>query len=584
MKKTKIVCTIGPASESKDVFRQLVINGLNVARLNFSHGDHEEHGRRINTIKEVRWELNRSIAILLDTKGSEIRTGKFKDGETELKEGQSFTITTRDVLGDNTISSVSYDGLVKDISIGDAILIDDGLVGLKVKKIINDTDIECIVENGGIISNHKGVNVPKVKLNLPAITEKDRLDIKFGIKEDVDFIAASFIRKASDVLAIREILEDNDVHHIQIISKIENQEGLDNIDDIIKVSDGIMVARGDLGVEIPTEEIPLAQKEIIKKCNKAGKPVITATQMLDSMIRNPRPTRAEATDVANAIFDGTDAIMLSGETAMGKYPVEAVKIMNDIAKRTESAIDYESLLEAKAVEKETLVTDAISYATCRIAADLGASAILTVTGTGFTARMVSKFRPAVTIIAAVTDEHIRRRLSLSWGVYTVLTKRLHSTDDMISVSVDKALEAELINNGDLVVITAGVPVGATGTTNLIKVHTVGEVILLGTAIGSESITGRVTIVNNIDDYDRVKSGDILVAKYTDKELVPLMEKASAIITEEGGLTSHGAIVGLNLHKTTLVGAYMATRKLKDGEIITIDAKGGLVYRGKARVF
>ena len=584
MKKTKIVCTIGPASESKDIFRQLAINGLDVARLNFSHGDHEEHGQRINTIKEVRWELSKPIAILLDTKGSEIRTGKFKDGEIELKEGQNFIITTRDVLGDDTISNVSYDGLPGDISAGDAILIDDGLVGLKVKKVINDTDIECVVENGGAVSNHKGVNVPKVKLNLPAITEKDKSDIKFGIEKDVDFIAASFIRKASDVLAIREILEDSDVHHIQIISKIENQEGLDNIDEIIRVSDGIMIARGDLGVEIPTEEIPLAQKEIIKKCNRAGKPVITATQMLDSMMRNPRPTRAEVTDVANAIFDGTDAIMLSGETAIGKYPVGAVKIMSDIAKRTESAIDYEELLGAKAVEKETLVTDAISYATCRIAADLGASAVLTATSTGFTARMVSKFRPAVTIIAAVTDEHVRRRLSLSWGVYTVLTKRFHSTDDVIVASVNRALEAELINNGDLIVITAGVPVGATGTTNLIKVHTIGEVILSGTVIGDESITGKVAIVNNADDYAKVKSGDILVAKYTDKELVPLMEKASAIITEEGGLTSHGAIVGLNLHKTTLVGAYMATEKLNDGEIITIDAKGGLVYRGKARVF
>ena len=340
MKKTKIVCTIGPASESKDVFRQLVINGLDVARLNFSHGDHEEHGQRINTIKEVRWELNRPIAILLDTKGAEIRTGKFKDGEIELVEGQNFIITTRDVLGDNTISNVSYDGLPEDVGVGDTILIDDGLVGLKVKKIVNDTDIECIVENGGAVSNHKGVNVPNVKLNLPAVTEKDKSDIKFGIEKDVDFIAASFIRKASDVLAIREILENSDVHHIQIISKIENQEGLDNIDEIIRVSDGIMIARGDLGVEIPTEEIPLAQKEIIKKCNRAGKPVITATQMLDSMMRNPRPTRAEVTDVANAIFDGTDAIMLSGETAIGKYPVGAVKIMSDIAKRTESAIDY----------------------------------------------------------------------------------------------------------------------------------------------------------------------------------------------------------------------------------------------------
>lgn len=584
MRKTKIVCTIGPASESKDVFRELVLNGLNVARLNFSHGDYEEHEQRVNTIKEVRWELNEPVAILLDTKGPEIRTGKFKNSEVELEEGQTFTITTRDISGDNTICNVSYDGLPKDVNEGDTILIDDGLVGLRIKKIINDTDIECIVENGGVISNNKGVNVPMAKLNLPAITEKDKSDVKFGIKKDVDFIAVSFIRKASDVLAIREILEDNDVYHIQIISKIENREGLDNIDEIIRASDGIMIARGDLGVEISTEEIPLAQKEIIKKCNRAGKPVITATQMLDSMIRNPRPTRAEATDVANAIFDGTDAIMLSGETAIGKYAVDAVKTMDSIARRTEEAIDYRRLLGDKAVEKETLVTDAISYATCKIAADLGASAILTATSSGFTARMVSKFRPAVTIIAAVTDEHIKRRLSLSWGVYSVLTKRFHSTDDVIVASVDKALEAKFINNGDIVVITAGVPVGTIGTTNLIKVHTVGEVILIGTAIGDKSVTGRVAIINDRDDYDKVKDGDILVARYTDKDLVPLIEKASAIITEEGGLTSHGAIVGLNLQKTTLVGAYMATRKLNDGEIITIDATAGLVYRGKTRVF
>ncbi|HZJ76977.1 MAG TPA: pyruvate kinase [Oscillospiraceae bacterium] len=584
MRKTKIVCTVGPASESKDVFKELVLNGLNVARLNFSHGDYEEHGQRINTIKEVRWELNEPVAILLDTKGPEIRTGKFKNSDVELEEGQIFTITTRDMLGDNTICNISYAGLPKDINAGDTILIDDGLVGLRVKKIINSTDIECIVENGGVISDNKGVNVPMAKLNLPAITEKDKYDIKFGIKNDVDFIAVSFIRKASDVLAIREILENNDVYHIQIISKIENREGLDNIDEIIRASDGIMIARGDLGVEISTEEIPLAQKEIIKKCNKAGKPVITATQMLDSMIRNPRPTRAEATDVANAIFDGTDAIMLSGETAIGKYAVGAVKTMDRIAKRTEEAIDYIKLLGDKAVEKETLVTDAISYATCKIAADLGASAVLTATSSGFTARMVSKFRPAVTIIAAVTDEHIRRRLSLSWGVYSVLTKRFHSTDDVIVASVDKALEAKLINNGDLVVITAGVPVGATGTTNLIKVHIVGEVILLGTAIGDKSVTGRVVIINNEDDYDKVESGDILVARYTEKDMVPLMEKVSAIITEESGLTSHAAIVGLNLQKTTLVGAHMATRKLNDGELITIDATAGLVYRGKTRVF
>lgn len=584
MKKTKIVCTIGPASENKEVFKQLVLNGLNVARLNFSHGSHEEHRERIEMIKEVREELNEPVAILLDTKGPEIRTGKFKDPEVELKEGQKFTVTTRDVLGDHSICSVSYKGLANDVKPGDTILIDDGLVGLRVENIVDGTDIECTVENAGVVKNNKGVNVPGVKINLPAITEKDISDIKFGIEMDIDFIAASFVRKAADVLAIREILEAENADHIQIISKIENQEGMDNLDEIIEVSDGLMVARGDLGVEIPTEEIPLAQKEMIKKCNKAGKPVITATQMLDSMIRNPRPTRAEVTDVANAIFDGTDAIMLSGETAAGKYPIDAVKVMANIAKRAEASIDYHNLLKTKSIEREISVTDAISHATCTTAADLDASAILTATSSGYTTRMVSKFRPSAPIIAATTKESVRRRLSLIWGVQSILTEQLQSTDDIINISVQKALEAKLINNGDLIVITAGVPVGVAGTTNLIKVHIVGEVILTGTGIGRKAATGRVVVIDDLNgDYSKVQKGDILVTRFTDKDMVEAMERAGAIITEEGGLTSHSAIVGLNLGKPTLVGAHMATEKLKDGDIVTVDTIRGLVYSGETRV-
>ncbi|MDW7677523.1 MAG: pyruvate kinase, partial [Bacillota bacterium] len=386
MKKTKIVCTLGPASESKEVFEQLVIHGLNVARLNFSHGTHEEHQARIDTIKAVRREMNIPVAILLDTKGPEIRTGKFAEPEVTLDEGQDFVITTRDVLGDNAICNVSYENLPGDVKKGNIILIDDGLVAMEVMEIRDKTDILCRVLNGGVVKNHKGVNIPGVRINLPAITDKDREDIEFGIRNNIDFIAASFVRKAADVIAIREILEQNDAGFIHIISKIENQEGMDNLDEIIAASDGIMVARGDLGVEIPTEEIPHAQKTMIKKCNRVGKPVITATQMLDSMIRNPRPTRAEVTDVANAIFDGTDAIMLSGETAAGKYPVEAVEMMSVIAKRTEAAIDYRGLLRSKDIEKETSITDAISNATCNIAQDLGASAIVTATSSGHTAR------------------------------------------------------------------------------------------------------------------------------------------------------------------------------------------------------
>lgn len=584
MKKTKIVCTIGPASEKKEVLAQLIKNGLNVARLNFSHGDHEEHLKRIDTIKEVREELNVPVAILLDTKGPEIRTGKFKEPEVLLEEGQTFTLTSREVLGDKTICSISYTGLPKDVKEGDMILIDDGLVALKVQKIVDNTEIECIVENAGVVKNHKGVNVPGVKINLPAVTQKDVDDIKFGIQQDIDFIAASFVRKADDVLAIRRILEENNAEHIQIISKIENQEGVDNLDEIIRLSDGIMVARGDLGVEIPTEEMPLVQKEMIQKCNKLAKPVITATQMLDSMIRNPRPTRAEVTDVANAILDGTDAIMLSGETAAGKYPAEAVKTMTDIAKRIEASIDYRALLKNKAIEKETTMTDAISNATCFTAMDLDASAIITATSSGYTARMVSKFRPKAPIIAATTNERVRRKLSLMWGVNSVLTEELQSTDDIVEVSVQAALDKGFIKRGEVIVITAGVPVGIAGTTNLIKAHIVGDVLLTGTGIGRGSFTGKVVILNDdLESKKEITDEDILVTTFTDKDLMPYIEKAGAIITEEGGLTSHGAIVGLNLGKATIVGADMATTKLKDGDIITVDAKTGLIYSGRTRV-
>ena len=411
IKRTKIVCTLGPASQSEEVLRELILNGLNVCRFNFSHGSHEEHKGRIDMVKKVREELNRTIAILLDTKGPEIRTGNFADPEVLLEEGSEFTITMDEVVGTKEICTVSYKGLADDVKEGDTILIDDGLVGLRVKSVENG-NIKCIVENSGIVKNHKGVNVPGVKINLPAITPKDVSDIEFGIREGIDMIAASFVRKASDVLAIREILEKNNAGDVLILSKIENQEGVENIDEILQVSDGIMVARGDLGVEIPTEEIPIVQKMIIKKCNELAKPVITATQMLDSMIRNPRPTRAEVTDVANAIYDGTDAIMLSGETAAGKYPVEAVKVMASIAKRIEQTLDYDRMLKEKG-SKNVTVTDAISHATCTTAVDLNASAIITSTSSGYTAKMVSKFRPQAPIIAATSNEAVMRRLALT---------------------------------------------------------------------------------------------------------------------------------------------------------------------------
>ena len=466
IKRTKIVCTLGPASEKEEVLRELIKSGLNVCRMNFSHGSHEEHKGRMDLVKKLREELNMPTAILLDTKGPEIRTGKFDAPEVLLEEGQTFTITMKDVMGNKEMCTVSYKGLANDVKAGDTILIDDGLVGLTVKEV-NGDDIVCEVQNSGIVKNHKGVNVPGVKVNLPAITEKDRSDIEFGIEQGIDFIAASFVRKVSDVLAIREILEANNATHIKIISKIENQEGVDNLDEIIEVSDGIMVARGDLGVEIPTEEIPVVQKLMIKKCNEAGKPVITATQMLDSMIRNPRPTRAEVTDVANAIYDGTDAIMLSGETAAGKYPVEAVKTMARIAKRAEETVKYNKALKNKANQAKN-VTDAISYATCTTAMDLNAKAILSSTSSGHTARMVSKFRPDCPIIATTNNEGVRRQLSLTWGVHPVMTQDCQNTDQIIESSIEAAKAANYLNTNDLVVITAG----AGGTTNLIKVETV----------------------------------------------------------------------------------------------------------------
>ncbi len=472
IKRTKIVCTLGPASDKEEILRELVKSGLNVCRFNFSHGSHEEHKERMDLVKKVREELGQPVAILLDTKGPEIRTGNFDEPEVLLEEGQKFTITMKDVVGNKEMCTVSYKGLVNDVVPGDTILIDDGLVGLKVEEI-NGDDIVCIVENSGIVKNHKGVNVPGVKINLPALTEKDIKDIEFGISEGIDYIAASFVRKASDVLAIREVLENNNATHIQIISKIENQEGIDNIDSILQVSDGIMVARGDLGVEIPTPEIPIAQKMMIKKCNQLGKLVITATQMLDSMMRNPRPTRAEVTDVANAIYDGTDAIMLSGETAAGKYPVEAVKTMATIAKRTEETLKYNELLKKRKIEDVT-VTNAISYATCTTSADLNAKAIISFTTSGHTARMVSKFRPQCPIIATTEDEGVMRRLALVWGVYPVKTSHVGNTDDLFTTSIASAKEKKYLENGDLVVITAGVPSGISGTTNLIKVHTIEE--------------------------------------------------------------------------------------------------------------
>lgn len=583
MKKTKIICTIGPASENVNILEKLMDSGMNAARLNFSHGDYEEHGKRIQTIKDLRAKLNKPVAIMLDTKGPEIRTGNFKEGKVELKEGRPFTFTSRDVLGDDTICSVSYSGLPGDLKPGDTVLVDDGLVGFRVEDI-KDTEIYCTVLNNGIIGNHKGVNVPGVSITLPALTEKDIEDIKFGIGMGVDIIAASFIRKSSDVVSIRRVLEKNNGSRIIVISKIESREGVDNIDEIIKFSDGIMVARGDLGVEIPSEEVPLVQKMIIDKCNKAGKPVITATQMLDSMIRNPRPTRAEASDVANAIFDGTDCIMLSGETANGRYPVEAIRTMARIAERTEQSLDYDEMLEKRKLTKANNVPNAITYATCTTAAELGASAIITATQTGYTARMVSKYRPKAPIIAVTPYEYVARKLSISWGVYPLIADKMESTDELINLSVEQALQSGYIKKGELVVIAAGIPVGFTGTTNMIKVHIAGDVLVKGNGLGGGTVYGNAVVINDVKAADDlVNEGDIIIIKKLDKDLIYILDKVSGVVAEEGGVTSHMAVECISRGIPIIVGAEGASDIIRNGTLITLDTSRGLVYGGKAEV-
>ncbi|MHB8157104.1 MAG: pyruvate kinase [Desulfocucumaceae bacterium] len=580
MLRTKIVCTIGPASEKITTLIKMMQAGMNVARLNFSHGTHEEHFRRLEMIREASAKTGKSVAIMLDTKGPEIRLGFFEKEPVILEAGQKVTLTVNNEKGNEQIIPVNYRGMPRDVCPGDRILIADGLIELRVLDKTRKT-VECEVINGGELTSQKGVNLPGIVVNLPAVTDRDVDDILFAIKNGMDFIAASFIRKANDVLGIRQIIEESGAN-LDIIAKIESREGLNNLDEIIKVSDGIMVARGDLGVEIPVEDVPLVQKTIIQKCNKAGKPVIIATQMLESMIHNPRPTRAEASDVANAIFDGTDAIMLSGETAAGKYPVEVVQTMVRIATKAETIHSYKESRSSKI--QACTVTDAISHATCSMSEDLGAAAIITSTETGHTSRMMSKYRPLSPVVAVTPEESVLRKMAIVWGVQPILVKRTTNTDSMISEAIEASLNSRLINPGDLVIITAGVPVGVHGTTNLIKVHTVGDIVTRGTGIGVCAVTGRVKICRSSQEaLERIGPGDILVTAATDREYTPAIKKASALITEVGGLTSHGAIVGLEFGIPVIVGVEDATTVLQDGETITVDGQRGLVYKGTAKV-
>ena len=471
MRKTKIVCTLGPASESEEIIEKLILTGMDAARFNFSHGTHESHLALLTRVKNVRDRLGRPLATILDTKGPEIRIRSFANGKIELAEGDTFTLTTREVEGDNTIVSVTYSNLHNEVSVGTHLLIDDGLVDIEVTEI-KGQDIICNVVAGGPLSNNKSINIPNTHISLPALTEKDKGDLKFAVENDFDFVAASFVRQASDVEEIRAVLDSHGGQHIGIIAKIENQEGVDNLEEILRVADGLMVARGDLGVEIPAQDVPVIQKRMIKAAIAQGKHVVTATQMLDSMIRNPRPTRAEVSDVANAVFDGTGCVMLSGETASGKHPVEALQTMVDIVTTAENSTNYWKRFRNATVDHTSSITDAISHTACLTAMDLKAAAILTATESGHTARMTTRFRPGCVVAALTTSERVRRQLAITWGVAPYLSGTVDSTDRLFSLCVESAKKEGIVKEGDTVVITAGVPIGRSGSTNLIKAQVV----------------------------------------------------------------------------------------------------------------
>ena len=584
MKKTKIICTLGPATDDENVLKKLMLGGMDCARLNFSHGTHEEQKKRVEMVKKLRKELDIPIALLLDTKGPEIRTGSFSGGKAELVEGQTFTLTSEDVEGDNSRCSISYKDLADDISVGTRLLMDDGLIAMAVTAI-KGRDIICKVIDGGIIKDSKSVNAPGVTLSMPYMSEKDRADIIFGIENDFDYIAASFVRSCYDVLEIKKILEENNASDIQVIAKIENHQGVDNIDEIIKVSDGIMVARGDMGVEIELEKLPSIQKKLIEKCYRAGKKVITATQMLESMTHNPRPTRAEVSDVANAVYDGTSAVMLSGETAIGAYPVDSLKTMALIAESTEKDINYCKRFEVNHFYTNLSITKAIGHSAVTTAHDLGAAAIITVTKSGFTAREISSFRPLYPIIATCTNEKIRRQLNLSWGVTPIMCDEKETTDELFDHAVTRSLTTGIVKNGDIVVITGGAPVGISGTTNIVKVHLVGDILVSGKCINNMSVSGTLCVAADEEEAKRnFKDGEILVIPETSNSIISILKKAKAIITEKPGDTSHAAVVGMTLDIPVICGAEHATSILKSGTVVTIDGMHGLVYNGITKIF
>lgn len=575
IRKTKIVCTMGPNLFEKHLIAPLMKAGMNVARFNFSHGTYETHQHYYDEVCRIRDELGLPVATMLDTKGPEIRVRSFKNGRVTLQNGQLFTLTTDEVEGDEERVSITYKELPQDIAVGTSILIDDGLIGMQVERI-DGADIVCRVLNGGVVSNNKGVNIPNAHLSMPFISEKDHQDILFAIKNGYDFIAASFTRCADDIMQIRHILQENNCHTVNIIAKIENMEGVENIDEILRVVDGVMVARGDLGVEVPLEDVPSLQKKLIQRGIAAGKPVITATQMLDSMIKNPRPTRAEATDVANAIYDGTSAIMLSGESAVGAYPVEAVETMVRIALRAEADMDYIRRF-SRDTSASTDVTNAISHATVTSAHDLNASAIITVTKSGSTARILSRYRPACVIVGCTTEKHVWRQLALSWGTVPLMIAEESNTDDLFEHAVDAAVQNGLVHDGELVVLTAGVPLGISGTTNLMKVHVVGHLLSRGQGLHGGKVVAPLCVIRNLEkDAKDFNTGDVIVCHQTTREMFSMLRKSSAIVLEDDNPEGHGAIAGMSLDIPVIIGAKNATNILKSGAVVTVDGEKGTV--------
>ncbi|HOV69370.1 MAG TPA: pyruvate kinase [Clostridia bacterium] len=577
MRKTKIICTLGPSTDDPRVLEQLIRNGMDVARINFSHGSHAEHQKRIDLLKSLREKIGRPVALLMDTSGPEIRLGLFKDGKAFLKKGSTFIFTNKSVMGDDKISSVSFKDLYIHISPGQKIFMNDGLIEAKVDKVVNG-DVYMTILNDGELSDHKSINIPAANLDIPALSQKDIDDLIFAIKNDFDIIAASFIRKANDIIKIKKVLEQNGCNDMLVIAKIENKEGVENFEEILRVSDGIMVARGDLGVEMDAETVPSIQKIITKKCYLSGKPVIVATQMLESMITNPRPTRAEVSDIANAIYDGASTIMLSGETAAGRYPVEAFNMMSKIAVESERNINYWKRFATADFNMNPSIVNAISHATCMTAMDLKATAILTVTLSGNTARFICRFRPACPVIATTTSEKVCRQLMISWGVLPYVVKHVYSTDEMFDQCVEKALESGLVKSGDITVITGGMPVGTGSSTNMLKVQIVGKVILQGKGLGEGIINGKTCVAHSLEEAEiSFTNGDILVIPESNNGFLHLIKNATAVIVDDEAPNSHAVISCVALNIPIIYGVRNATKTLRSGLLIACDMSNGQVY-------